>query len=166
LQLLHALIKLNLDVNIRMRVKRNARLAAVQVIFQYYFLKSDIKNIINDYKYFSDESLKIKLNKFDKKLFDKIVLGVCCNEKKIKNLIESNLSENWIYERVDPTMRAIISLGVFELTFCRNTPHKVIINEYVSIAGLFFDNSNTGFINGILDNLYKKIRINERKLPY
>ena len=27
----------------------------------------------------------------------------------------------------------------------------------------FFDNSNTGFINGILDNLYKKIRINERK---
>lgn len=81
-------------------------------------------------------------------------------------MIESNLSENWIYERVDPTMRAIISLGVFELTFCRNTPHKVIINEYVSIAGLFFDNSNTGFINGILDNLYKKIRINERKLPY
>ena len=30
-----------------MKVKRNARLAAVQVIFQYYFSKSDIKKIIS-----------------------------------------------------------------------------------------------------------------------
>ena len=99
---------------------------------------------------------------FDKKLFEKIVLGVCVNEKKIQYLIEKNLSENWLYERVDPTMRAIISLGVFELSFCLEIPHKVIINEYVSIAGLFFNKTNTGFINGILDSLSKKIRKNER----
>ena len=59
-------------------------------------------------------------------------------------------------------MRAIISLGVFELSFCLEIPHKVIINEYVSIAGLFFNKTNTGFINGILDRLSKTIRKNER----
>ena len=83
-------------------------------------------------------------------------------KKKIQHLIEKNLSENWLYERVDPTIRAIISLGVFELSFCLETPHKVIINEYVSIAGLFFNKTNTGFINGILDRLSKTIRKNER----
>ncbi|MBF96594.1 MAG: N utilization substance protein B [Alphaproteobacteria bacterium MarineAlpha9_Bin4] len=145
-----------------MKVKRNARLAAVQVIFQYFFSRADIKKIIKDFDGLNEDSLKRQLNNFDKKLFEKIVFGVSINEKKIQCLIEENLSENWIYERLDPTMRAIISLGVFELNFCLKTPYKVIIDEYVSIADLFFNKTNTGFINGILDNICKIIRYNER----
>ena len=144
-----------------MKVKRNARLAAVQVIFQYYFSKSDIKKIISDFSNLNEDSFKKKYASYDKKLFEKIVLGVCNNQKKIKLLIENNLSENWFYERVDPTMMSIISLGVYELSFCINTPHNVIIDEYVSIAGLFFNKTNTGFVNGILDNISNIIRENE-----
>jgi N utilization substance protein B len=145
-----------------MKVKRNARLAAVQVIFQYYFSKSDINKIISDFSNLNEDSLKKKkYNSYDKKLFKKIVLGVCNNQNKIKLLIEDNLSENWFYERVDPTMRSIISLGVYELSFCVNTPHNVIIDEYVSISGLFFNKTNTGFVNGILDSISKIIRENE-----
>ena len=145
-----------------MKVKRNARLAAVQVIFQYYFSKSDINKIISDFSNLNEDSLKKKkYNSYDKKLFKKIVLVVCNNQNKIKLLIENNFSENWFYERVDPTMRSIISLGVYELSFCVNTPHNVIIDEYVSIAGLFFNKTNTGFVNGILDTISKIIRENE-----
>jgi N utilization substance protein B len=145
-----------------MKVRRNARLAAVQVIFQYYFSKSDINKIISDFSNLNEDSLKKKkYNSYDKKLFKKIVLGVCNNQNKIKLLIEDNLSENWFYERVDPTMRSIISLGVYELSFCVNTPHNVIIDEYVSISGLFFNKTNTGFVNGILDSISKIIRENE-----
>ncbi len=147
-----------------MKVKRNARLAAVQVIFQYYFSKSDINKIISDFGNLNEDSVKKKkYSSYDKKLFKKIVLGVCNNQNKIKLLIEDNLSENWFYERVDPTMRSIISLGVYELSFCINTPHNVIIDEYVSIAGLFFNKTNTGFVNGILDSISKIIRENEGK---
>ena len=145
-----------------MKAKRNARVVAVQVIFQYYFSRSDIKKIIKEIESLNEDSLKERLSNFDKKLFDKIVLGVCKNEKNIQDLIEKNLSENWDYERLDPTMKAIISLGLFELSFCLETPHKVIINEYVSIANLFFSKVNTGFINGILDKLSKTVRENER----
>jgi len=141
-----------------MKVKRNARLAAVQVIFQYYFSKTDINKIINDFGELNSDFFS---QKHDKKLFKKIVLGVCKYQSKIKLLIEENLSENWFYERVDPTMRSIISLGVFELSFCRNTPHNVVINEYVSIAGLFFNKTDTGFVNGILDNISKIIKKND-----
>ena len=144
-----------------MKVRRNARLAAVQVIFQYYFSKSDINKIIRDFSNFNEDFLKKKYDSYDKKLFEKIVLGVCKNQKNIKLLIEENLSENWFYDRVDPTMRSIISLGVYELSYCNNTPHNVIIDEYVSIAGLFFNKTNTGFVNGILDNISKIISENE-----
>ncbi len=144
-----------------MKVRRNARLAAVQVIFQYYFSKSDIKKIIREFSKLNDESFREKFDNCDKKLFEKIVLGVCDNQKKIKSLIEDNLSKSWTYERVDPTMRSIVSLGIFELSFCTNTPHSVIIDEYVSIAGLFFNKTNTGFVNGILDNISKVIIQNE-----
>ncbi len=157
----HVLIKLSLNVNIHMKVKRNARLAAVQVIFQYYFSKSDIKKIIKDFSNLNKDFCNERDKSYDKKLFEKIVLGVCDNQKKIKLLIEENLSKNWFYDRVDPTMRSIISLGVYELSFCINTPHNVIINEYVSIAGLFFNKTHTGFVNGILDNISKIIRENE-----
>ena len=77
-----------------MKAKRNARVVAVQVIFQYYFSRSDIKIIIKEIESLNEDSLKERLSNFDKKLFDKIVLGVCKNEKNIQDLIEKNLSEN------------------------------------------------------------------------
>ena len=56
-------------------------LLAVQVIFQYYFSKSDIKEIINDYQTLNEGFSKKQLKNFDKKLFNKIIMGVCENEK-------------------------------------------------------------------------------------
>ena len=55
-------------------------------------------------------------------------------------------------------MKAIISLAIFELMNYKNIPLQIILNEYVSIATQFLDQSNTGFINGILDNVAKNIR--------
>mgnify|MGYP003346873859 FL=1 len=78
--------------------------------------------------------------------------------KKITKMIECNLSENWLIDRVDLTMKAIISLAIYELMIYENIPLQVIINEYVSIANQYLDKSNTGFINGILDNIAKNIR--------
>ena len=145
-----------------MKAKRNARVAAVQVIFQYYFSRSNIKKIIYDYQTLNDDLYEEKLNKFDEKLFEKIIFGVCQNEEEIKLIIAKQLSQEWPLERVDNTMTAILSLGVYELSFCTETPHKVIIDEYVSISGLFFNKKNIGFVNGLLDNFSKVVRINER----
>ena len=68
-----------------MKVKRNARLAAVQVIFQYYFSKTDINKIISDFSKLNEDCFSQKYNN-DKKLFEKIVLGVYKNQNKIKLL--------------------------------------------------------------------------------
>ena len=59
---------------------------------------------------------------------------------------------------MDLTMKAIISLAIYELISYEKIPLQVIINEYVSIANEYLDKRNTGFINGILDNIAKNIR--------
>ena len=59
-------------------------------------------------------------------------------------------------------MRALLILGIYELTFHKNIPIKVVIDEYVSIASFFFAQEEIGFANGFLDNLAKKIRIMDK----
>ena len=61
-------------------------------------------------------------------------------------------------DRVDLTMQAIISLAIYELINFKDIPLEIIIDEYVSIANKYLDRSNTGFVNGILDNIAKNIR--------
>ena len=87
-----------------------------------------------------------------------MVVGVHQNEEKITKIIECNLLENWLIDRVDLTMKAIISLAIYELMSYEKIPLQVIINEYVSIANQYLDKSNTGFINGILESIAKNIR--------
>ena len=137
-----------------MEARRNARLVAVQAIFQYYFLNQDMTFIIKE---FCQHRLT-ENKKCDKDFFCTIVLGVEEKKEIIKEYIKKSLSEKWMLDRVDLTMQAIISLGIYELICCSFVPKNVIINEYVSISSQFYNDSNIGFVNGILESLAKVIR--------
>ena len=137
-----------------MLARSNARLIAVQAIFQYYFSKQNINTIVKEFYQFRLE----ENSNYDKDFFYKIVLGVDEKKETIETYIKKSLSEKWMLDRLDYTMRAIISLGVYELFDCNSIPKKVIINEYVSIASSFYDQANIGFVNGILDSLAGAIR--------
>ena len=141
-----------------MEARRNTRKIAVQAVFQFFFSKEDINKILEEFCNYRIKEFKNYKKRYDTDFFKKVVFGVYQNEKKITKMIECNLSENWLIDRVDLTMKAIISLAIYELISYENIPLQVIINEYVSIANQYLDKSNTGFINGILDNIAKNIR--------
>ena len=141
-----------------MEARRNTRKIAVQAVFQFFFSKEDVNKILEEFCDYRIKEFKNYKKKYDTDFFKKVVVGVYQNEKKITKMIECNLSENWLIDRVDLTMKAIISLAIYELLSYENIPLQVIINEYVSIANQYLDKSNTGFINGILDNIAKNIR--------
>ena len=141
-----------------MEARRNTRKIAVQAVFQFFFSKEDINKILEEFCNYRIKEFKNYKKRYDTDFFKKVVFGVYQNEKKITKMIECNLSENWLINRVDLTMKAIISLAIYELMSYENVPLQVIINEYVSIANQYLDKSNTGFINGILDNIAKNIR--------
>ncbi len=141
-----------------MEARRNARKIAVQAVFQFFFSKEDINKILDEFCSYRIKEVRNYKKKYDIDFLKKIVIGVHKNEKKIIKLIECNLSQNWLIDRLDLTMQAIISLAIYELINFKNIPLEIIINEYVSIANTYLDKSNTGFINGILDNIAKNIR--------
>ena len=141
-----------------MEARRNTRKIAVQAVFQFFFSKEDVNKILEEFCDYRIKEFKNYKKKYDTDFFKKVVVGVYQNEKKITKMIECNLSEKWLIDRVDLTMKAIISLAIYELMSYENIPLQVIINEYVSIANQYLDKSNTGFINGILDNIAKNIR--------
>ena len=137
-----------------MQARRNSRLAAVQAIFQYFFLKQDIESVMEEFcKY-----RLIEKKNYDIVFFRQLVSGVDEKQETIKKYITNSLSEKWMIERLDYTIQSVISLGIYELISCNSIPLKVVINEYVSISSLYFDDSNIGFVNGVLDNLGKIIR--------
>ena len=141
-----------------MQTKRNSRKFAVQAVFQFFFSNESIDKILEEFLSFRSQETENKIIKYDTIFLKKIVNGVFENKEKIKIIIEQNLSKEWLIERVDPTMHAILSLAIYEFFSCKNTPLKVILNEYVSIASLYLDDTNTGFVNGILDKIGKNIR--------
>ena len=122
--------------------KKNARKLAVQAVFQFLFSNEDANKVLDEFHQY-----RIK-----------IVIGVFNDKKEIFSLIEECLTKEWMLERLDPTMQAVISLAIYEFIKFPTTPVNVVINEYVSIARLYFDDSNTGFVNGVLDKLGKKLR--------
>ena len=141
-----------------MESRRNTRKIAVQAVFQFFFSKEDINKILEEFCNYRLKEFNNYKNNYDIEFLEKIVIGVHENEKIIIKIIERNLSDNWLIDRLDLTMKAIISLAIYELINYEDTPLQIIINEYVSIANQYLDKSNTGFINGILDNIAKNIR--------
>ena len=144
-----------------MLVKTNTRLVAVQAVFQFFFSKNNIQTITDEFINYRLVNNKEK-KKYDKNFFSLLVNGVSKDYHPIKNLIESKLKDRWSVDRMDQTTRAILSLGIFELLNCKQTPVKVIIDEYVSIGCLFLDPTNTGFINGVLDSVAKDLKRNKK----
>ena len=101
----------------------------------------------------------------DETFFEEIILGVVENQTNIDENIASHLSEKWSLKRLDITLRAIMRAATFELTRRPDVPALVIIDEYVAVAGDFFEGGEPAFVNGSLDKIAKMARAAEFGLP-
>lgn len=69
----------------------------------------------------------------------------------------SAAAENWQIGRMAAVDRNILRMALYELTFMDDVPYKVTLNEAIELAKTFSTNNSGAFVNGILDNLRKKI---------
>jgi transcription antitermination protein NusB len=83
------------------------------------------------------------------------IRGAWQQRDAIDELIRS-VSDNWDLNRISQVDRSNLELAVYQLMFCVDIPHKVAINEAVELAKMFSTNQAPGFINGILDAIWKK----------
>ena len=55
-------------------------------------------------------------------------------------------------------MRAILRAGAYELVARQDVPVGSVISEYVDVAHAFYDQRDSGFVNGLLDAVAKDVR--------
>ena len=66
-------------------------------------------------------------------------------------------SDNWKLSRMASVDRNILRLGTTEILYLADVPKNVTINEYLEIAKKYGTEDSSGFVNGILDKMSKKI---------
>ncbi len=89
-------------------------------------------------------------------LFRKAVL----NEQKCSEFIESNTT-NWELERIALMDILVMRLAITEILEFPEIPVKVTLNEYIEIAKFYCTSKSSTFVNGILDNIVREMRVKE-----
>ena len=96
--------------------------------------------------------------KFAKDLFEKALL----NRSEYEDLISRN-THNWTLDRL-PIMDVVIMVtALAEIINFPEIKLSVSFNEYINIAKAYSDPKNSSYINGLLDNVVRKL-IQDNKL--
>ena len=142
------------------RSRAAARLAAVQALYQHDMEATPVARLLHE---FHEHRLGATVEdaayaEADRDFFDDIVAGVVERRDTLDAMIAARLAAGWSLERLDMTMRQILRAGAYELTARADVPVKTVINEYLDVAHAFFDQRETGFVNGVLDAIAKDAR--------
>jgi len=121
----------------------------VNTIVLNWLINSSINNSTQiPTKVFKDRSDK----KFGKELF-KITVK---DDKNIQELINEYTPE-WDNDRIAVIDMIILKMCINEFTSFPSIPVKVSINEYVEISKEYSSPNSSTFINGVLNNIYRKL---------
>ena len=108
--------------------------------------------------YNKDEDLTFPKHRF-KKFIKDIVNGTIERNDLIIEELETNLKEDLILSHLDKLFQVIIKCAVFEFLYKPKTSSKIIIKEYLNASNFFLEDSQTKYLNALLDKISKKIRI-------
>ena len=62
---------------------------------------------------------------------------------------------------LNPIELTTLSIGAFELLNCPEMPYRVVLDESISLTKEFGSQDGHKFVNGVLNNLAKKVRVIE-----
>ena len=146
--------------NVRSRSRSAARLAAVQALYQQDMEGTPLPRLLHE---FHEHRLGARIEDAqyldaEQDFFDDIVSGADARRDEIDGLIGGKLAEGWSLERLDRPMRAILRAGTYELIARADVPVGSVISEYVDVAHAFYDQRESGFVNGLLDAIAKERR--------
>ena len=94
-----------------------------------------------------------------KKFIKDVVLGTIERDEVIKEEVKNHLSDDLELTNLDKVFQVIVKSAIFELLYKPKISTKIIIKEYLDASNFFLEDSQTKYLNAILDKIAKKIRI-------
>jgi transcription antitermination protein NusB len=140
-----------------------ARLAAVQALYQMDVAAKGLNEIFAEFEshWLGREVEGSQYLPAEAAFFREVVGGVVRDQRRLDPIIDAALSKGWPLKRIEALMRAVLRAGLYELDQRRDIPTRVIVSEYVDVAGAFVDKDETGMINAVLDQLGRQVRSGE-----
>lgn len=140
--------------------KSAARLGAVQALYQMDLAQTPVHDILAEFEnhWLGQEVEGTQMPEADIRLFRIVVEGVITEQRRIDPLVDKVLADGWPLRRVEAVLRAVLRAGAFELLAKPDVPARVVIAEYVNVAGAFLDRDETGMVNAVLDALAREVR--------
>ena len=123
--------------------KNNPRVIIIQKLYEKYFNK--------------DEDIVFPKHRF-KKFIKDVVNGTIERDELIKEEINNHLKDDLKIQNLDKVFQVIIKCAIFELLYKPKTSIKIIIKEYLNASNFFIDDSQTKYLNALLDKISKKVR--------
>ena len=109
-------------------------------------------------KLFNDEEdISFPKHRF-KKFIKDVVLGSIERNELIIEELEANLGDEFSFKNLDKVFQIILTAATYEFLYKPNLSLNIIIKEYLNSSNFFLENSQTKYLNAILDNIGKKLR--------
>ncbi len=140
-----------------------ARLAAVQALYQMDLAGTGLNEIMAEFEshWLGSEVEGAQYRPAEAAYFRDIVGGVVREQGKLDPQIDAALTRGWPLKRIEAVLRAVLRAGAYELACRADVPARVVMSEYVDVAGAFVDDDETGMVNAVLDHLAHQLRAAE-----
>ena len=110
-------------------------------------------------KFFNNEEILIYPKHRFKKFIKDVVNGTVERDEVINEEIKNHLNNDLNMKKLDKVFQVIIKSAIFEFLYKPKTSINIIIKEYLKASNYFIEESQTKYLNALLDKISKKIRI-------
>jgi len=130
--------------------RSRSREAALKVLYQLEHFPGSVDEALEVFK----ENFGVTPQVMD--YAEQLVRGVEANRSRIDAMI-SLASRSWRPQRMSQVDRNILRLACYEMLLSPEpVPHKVAINEAVELAKRYSGPDAPGFVNAVLDTLWRQ----------
>tara|TARA_B100000609_G_C16879194_1_gene263954 strand:- start:109 stop:513 length:405 start_codon:yes stop_codon:yes gene_type:complete len=111
-------------------------------------------------KFFNNEEVLVFPKHRFKKFIKDVVAGTIERDEILIEELDKRLGDKFRFSNLDKLFQVILKSATYELLYKPNVSIKIIIKEYLNASNFFLDVSQTKYLNALLDNIAKKIRLN------
>jgi transcription antitermination protein NusB len=129
--------------------KNNPRVIVIQKLYGKFFNE--------------DDNVEFPKHRF-KKFIKDIVLGTIERNDLILDELNNKLGDEFVLNNLDKIFQTILKAATYEFLYKPNTSINIIIKEYLNSSNFFLDDSQTKYLNALLDNVGKKLRMSNARI--
>ena len=130
-------------MSIHFSPKNNPRVIIIQKLYGKFFNE--------------DEELTFPKHRF-KKFIKDIVSGTIERNDIILEELDKNLGDEFTLDNLDRLFQVILKSATYEFLYKPNLSINIIIKEYLNASNFFLNESQTKYLNALLDNVAKSLR--------